>query len=568
MRMKNPKKTGIARELSVSMLLLGTGVMAVSQSWASVENPAEAVPAAAVAPAADSSPRFNVWEYRVEGNTTLDNQIIEKTVYGFLGENKNLNDVEQARAALEKAYHDAGYAAALVSLPEQDVDASEGLVVLKVTEGSVDQLKVTGAQYFSPTAIKNKVPALAEGQPLNMTKAQEELTKLSGENPDRQVTPVMRAGQTPGTVEVELQVKDELPIHGSLELNARNSINTTRLRLPVMLRYDNLWQMNHSASLQYQVSPEDTKNVQVWSGTYVMPIEAIDSRLAMYGIGLDSQSDVTSAGAMNVVGNGNIFGARLIRPLPKAQDYMHSVTFGWDYKDFGQSITPQGADSGSSISSPVTYSPFFIGYSGTLADEEGALTQLNSELNFNFAGMGSNTAEFQNRRNGATPNYIYFAADVRHRHPLPEGMALEVRGSGQVADSPLISNEQMSAGGMLTVRGYHEVERLGDNGLMGTLEIWSPDIGDLGLEGMESLNDLRFLAFTDAAQLWLNSVGVGYTQTSGTPNGYNLWSTGAGFRMRAFRNFNGEFYWEYPFVATEYVKAGMQRIDFRVAYEF
>lgn len=518
-------------------------------------------PAPAPETAGDTGSRFDVWEYQIDGNTTLDNRIIEKTVYGFLGPGKGLSDVELARSALEKAYHEAGYQAALVSIPEQDVQ--EGVVVLRVTEGTVDQLKVTGSRYFSPSHIKEQVPALAEGTPLNTGKVQEQLTKLATENPDRQVTPVMRAGQTPGTVEVELEVKDELPVHGLMELNARNSINTTRLRLPVMLRYDNLWQMNHSASLQYQVSPEDPKNVQVWSGTYVMPINAIDSRLALYGIGLDSSSDVTTAGALNVVGNGNIFGARLVKPLPLSKEYFQSVTFGWDYKDFGQSITPLGADSGDGVSSPVTYSPFQVGYSGTLSSEMGSLTQFNTELNFNFAGMGSNTAQFEARRAGATPNYIYLAGEVKHRQPLPEDVAVEVRLSGQVADSPLISNEQMGAGGMLTVRGYHEVERLGDNGTIGSFELWSPDIGHLNLDGMDYLNDLRFLAFTDAAQLWLNG-----PNPPSTPLKYSLWSTGAGFRLRAFKNLNGEFYWEYPFIATEFVPVGMQRIDFRVAYEF
>ncbi len=524
-------------------------------TWANLESPGLADPGAA------SSAHFDVWEYQIDGNSTLDNQVIEKTVYRYLGEQKSVTDIESARAALEKAYHEAGYQAALVSIPEQDVNG--GVVILKVTEGRVDQLKVTGSNYFSPSNIKEKVPSLAEGQPLNTAKAQVELAKLATDSPDRQVTPVMRAGQTPGTVEVELEVKDEIPIHGLVELNARNSINTTRLRLPVMLRYDNLWQMNHSASLQYQVSPEDTSNVEVWSGTYVMPIEAIDARLAMYGIGLDSSSDITSAGSMNVVGNGNIFGARLVKPLPGTPEYIQSATIGWDYKDFGQSINPQGADSGESISTPVTYSPFQVAYSGTLSSELGTLTQFNTELNFNFAGMGSSYAEFESRRAGATPNYLYLAGEIRHRQPLPEDVALEFRVSGQVANSPLISNEQVGAGGMLTVRGYHEVERLGDNGALGSFEVWSPDLGHLDSEGLEYLNDLRFLAFTDAAQLWLNGPTV-----PSTPMQYSLWSTGVGMRTRAFHHFNGELYWEYPFIATEYVPAGMQRIDFRVAYEF
>ncbi|NBT45454.1 MAG: ShlB/FhaC/HecB family hemolysin secretion/activation protein [Gammaproteobacteria bacterium] len=438
-------------------------------------------------PADESSHPFDVWEFRIEGNTILDNQVIEKTVYQFLGNNKNIATVEEARGALEKAYHDAGYQAALVDIPEQDV--REGVVILKVTEGNVDRLRVTGSRYFSPGHIKEKVPALTEGKPLNLPEAQKELTKLAAESPDRQVTPVMRAGTTPGTIDIDLEVKDELPVHGSVELNARNSINTTRLRLPVMLRYDNLWQLNHSASLQYQVSPEDTQNVQVWSGTYVMPIDVIGSRLAMYGIGLDSSSDVTTAGSLNVVGNGNIFGLRLNKPLEENKDIIQTLSFGWDYKDFGQSINPIGDTSQPGQSSPVQYSPFQLGYSASLYQEGGSLSQLNTELNFNFAGMGSSYEQFAKRRYGATPNYFYLAGEVKHKQALPEDLALQVRLSGQVANEPLISNEQMGAGGMLTVRGYHEVERLGDNGVVGSMEFWSPDFGDMGLDGLEYLND-------------------------------------------------------------------------------
>ena len=499
---------------------------------------------------------FDVWEYRVEGNTVLDQQLIEKTVYGFLGPSKTITNIENARSALETAYHQAGYQAAGVDIPEQDV--REGVVILQVHEGTVDKLRVVGSRFFSPGHIKEEVPALAEGKPLNIAQTQKELAKVASESPDRQVTPVMRAGTTPGTIDIDLEVKDELPFHGSTEINARNSINTTRLRLPVMLRYDNLFQMGHSESLQYQVSPEDTSNVQVWSGTYALPIESIDSHLALYGIGLDSSSDVTTAGSLNVVGNGNIFGARLVKALGTFGGISQSVTFGWDYKDFGQNITSTQATQ----RSPVQYSPFELGYSASKYYEGGSLTQLNAEVNFNFAGMGSSYEQFAKRRYGATPNYLYLEGEVKHRQALPEDLAVQFRLAGQVADSPLISNEQMGAGGMLTVRGYHEVERLGDNGVLGSFALWSPDFRVVGLDGFEYLNDFRMLAFTDAAQLWLIKA------LPSTASAYNLWSTGTGFRMRAFKNLLSEFYWEYPFISTEYVQAGQQRLDFRVAYEF
>jgi hemolysin activation/secretion protein len=60
---------------------------------------------------------------------------------------------------------------------------------------------------------------------------QKQLADLSGQSADRKIQPILRAGETPGTLEVDLKVKDELPLHGRLELNGRNTYNTSLLRL-------------------------------------------------------------------------------------------------------------------------------------------------------------------------------------------------------------------------------------------------------------------------------------------------------------------------------------------------
>ncbi|CAG1005481.1 hypothetical protein MYXO_03387 [Myxococcaceae bacterium] len=65
----------------------------------------------------------------------------------------------------------------------------------------------------------------------------------------------------------EFQVDDRLPVHGGIEVNGMNTEHATRTRLIASLRYDNLWQRFHSASLQFQISPENADEVQVWSGT-------------------------------------------------------------------------------------------------------------------------------------------------------------------------------------------------------------------------------------------------------------------------------------------------------------
>ena len=78
-------------------------------------------------------PRFDIWEFQVEGNSLLERMQVERTVYSHLGPKKTIEDVEAARAGLEALYRSKGYATVLVNIPEQDVE--EGIVFLDVIEG-------------------------------------------------------------------------------------------------------------------------------------------------------------------------------------------------------------------------------------------------------------------------------------------------------------------------------------------------------------------------------------------------------------------------------------------------
>ena len=79
---------------------------------------------------------FPIYEFEVKGNSLLSALQIERTVTPFTGEKKTITDVEAARVALEKTYHEAGYLSVLVTIPEQNVDSA--LVQLQVVEASVD----------------------------------------------------------------------------------------------------------------------------------------------------------------------------------------------------------------------------------------------------------------------------------------------------------------------------------------------------------------------------------------------------------------------------------------------
>jgi hemolysin activation/secretion protein len=462
--------------------------------------------------------RFDILEYRIEGNTVLSNLAIERAVYPFLGPDRGIDAVEQARSALEAAYQKTGYLTVLVDIPEQKV--AGGIVLLRVVEGKLSRVRVTGNRYYSAGRILTRVDELQEGQVPDFGRVQAQLGTL-GRAQDRKITPVLRPGPTPGTVEAELKVEDANPLHGSVELNNRQTPNTEPLRLSTFIRYDNLWQREHSASFQFLTAPEDPRSLRVFSLSYVMPVGKAGDALALYAV--SSNSSVTALGATNVIGKGVISGARYVVALPPGNDLFHTFTFGIDSKNFEESQR-LGSDT---TETPISYVPVSGEYRATFGSQARTSTASMGLYTAPRGLFGNNNEEFARKRFGARPNYLYARGDWRTEQQLTPRTSVFARFSGQLSDQPLISNEQFAAGGAETVRGYLEVEALADNGAILGLELR----GNLKSTPSDTWGRVLAVAFADAARLRVSE------PLRGQQDRFELYSTGVGLR------FQGAQYW-------------------------
>lgn len=506
-------------------------------------------PPASQAEAREPEARFDVFEYRVEGATLLPVLIVEQAVYPYLGEKKTLSDVEKAREALEKAYHGAGYLTVLVSIPQQKVDG--GLVKLTVTEAPVNRLRVVESRYFSLGEIRAGAPQLAEGNVPNFPQMQKELAALNRSS-DRKITPVLRPGKTPGTVEVDLKVKDTLPFHGNVELNDRYSQDTTRTRLTASARWDNLWQKQHGLGITVQTAPENTDESRVFSASYTWPL-ASGNYLAFYGV--KSESDVAAVGTLNVIGNGTIFGARYIRPLrSRSEGFFHTATFGVDYKDFNQSVSLNG---GGGFETPIRYLPFTLGWDGNWLDEKRS-TRLGFAFNFHLRGLVAEEQEFADKRFKGRANYAYLRGNASHTERWSSGWRGEARGTWQIAAQPLISNEQFAIGGVDTVRGYLESAALGDDGAALSLEATTPN---LAKRLNDSLDDLRLLAFLDGGYVHVRAPITAEDRTT-------LGGAGIGVRLKGWSGVSAGIDWAVALKTLGKTERGDSRGHFRLGYEW
>jgi hemolysin activation/secretion protein len=511
---------------------------------------AETPPPATSATAADMEV-FPILEYRVLGNTVLDTRQIERAVYAHLGPARTLSDVQAARGELEKAYRDAGYSSVFVDIPEQSVEG--GIVRLKVTEGRVAKIQVLGARYVMNRRILSAVPSLKPNTVPHFPDVQRDMTKLNQVSTDLRVVPVLKPGPDPGTVDVDLKVKDDLPLHASAEVNNNYTADTTHTRVSLNVSYSNLFQRHQTLSLQYQTAPENQSDAQVLAATYLIPMRSSGQTLALYAVA--TNSDVATVGTLGVIGAGHVYGTRYILPLTSWDKFYPSLTFGADLKLFNESVL---LSAGPGLQTPIKYMNWSVTYGATLLAGASSVT-FDFANNFGIRGIFNDPVEFESKRAFAKPNYDYWHADATFEHPLPYGMRLALRLAGQYSTEPLISNEQFAVGGVGSVRGYLEAEDLGDIGANGSIELRSPSV--MNFFGVHPTEAYVYVFYDAAVASLIDPLPSQITR-------YDLQGYGLGFRIAGFAGFNAGLDVANPRLKSSFESANDPRIHFHFRYEF
>ena len=518
---------------------------------------ARAVEPAAASDGAEQAPPqgFYIREYRIIGVRQLPRDEVDMAVYAYMGPGRTEEDVELARAELEKRYHRAGYQTVVVQVPQQD--ASKGVVILSVQEMPVGRLTVKGSRFHDIERIKRLAPSLAEGTLPNFRDVEKDVIRLN-RRADLRVTPEFKPGAVPGSVDVELVVEDSFPLHASAELNNRYSANTTPLRLDASVRYDNLWQLGHTIGLAFQTAPQDVNDALVYSGYYLAPVPRLDW-LSVMAQAIRQNSDVSTLGGTASAGNGEIYGGRLIAELPTRQPGLyHNLTFGLDYKNFEQSLS---VNNQLIDSSPVTYYPFILSYNGFWMGKDYRF-QLDGAFNWHFRGMGSGEVEFDNRRYAANGNYFYFRGLTSYEHDVWYDFQIKAVVQGQATQNALVDSEQFSMGGLNTVRGYLESQAVGDSAIAGSIELRSPSL--LQWWTKSDKHELRLLGFVDAGSVFINDPLPEQTTN------FNLLSVGFGGVVKMMDWLNGAVYVGIPQITQgssaggSYRPAGSPMLTFRV----
>jgi hemolysin activation/secretion protein len=495
-----------------------------------------------------TQPKFEIWEFDVSGSTLIDRKLLERALTPFLGPNKTAEDVQKAADAIETLYRDSGYATVFVDIPEQNV--TSGAVKLAITEGKISRVRISGADYFTPSSIREQLKSVGVNQSLYVPGIQQDINNINTYAQDLRVAPVLKPGLYPGDVELEIKVDDKKPLHGNVELNNYHTAQTSEARLAASVGYYNLWQRGHSISLQAQVSPQDSKEVRVLGVTYLLPAGE-KGRIALYA--LKSESEIAAVSDVTVVGNGVISGLRYVVQLPSDAHLIHSLSVGVDNKNFKEDIRLVSADS---LKTPIVYNVWSLLYSSNFL-EKNSTTNFGAEFAFGVDGLGNDINEFEQKRALARPNFSHLELKFR-RVDFFGDWQLHSKLRIHRASAPLISNEQYSAGGASSVRGYFDSEALGDNAMVWGVEGVTP----MWLKQRAWLQDLRLSLFAEGAKLTI------LDPLYGQKANFQLMGTGIGLRAELCKGWQINVDGGYPLRAADNVDRGDIMVQADLSWNF
>ncbi|HME71552.1 MAG TPA: POTRA domain-containing protein [Myxococcota bacterium] len=514
---------------------------------------------------------FKISEFEVVGNTLLSPSRVDKVLEPYIGEGKKISDVQAARDALQKAYDDDGFLTVAVTIPQQTIEA--GRVHLQVVEARLGAVNIQndGVHWFSDESIRELTPSLYPGAMLRREDLEKDMTAANA-NPDRKVRPVLKSGAEPGTVDLDLIVDDQMPLHGTVTLNNDHTPGSPEYRLINELRYGNLWGLEHEFSVFYEFSPIGSFNdVQIVGGSYHAPMPwSARQSLFYYVVYSNTTNGLVTAPGLNALGNGVNMGLRYQVQLPTfglPEGFTHQISFGVDRKDVNNTV----ASTTEGITTPITYLPFSIDYTGTWSGDQ-AYAALRLGGSFNRTGLipGDTKENFQANRGGVNPsnpvtgNYGIgsFSLDYTlripallqtvaagHLIPLPkpdrsfaDDWTFNVRTHGQVATQPLIATEELTAGGVDSVRGYLQSELFADNGIDAQFEIRAPTLHNFF--GGYAKENAQFVVFYDAAVLYTLDPGEGQVPKE------NIEGYGVGVRAGLFDHITVQIFVGIPQVST------------------
>ncbi|MFA5196317.1 MAG: ShlB/FhaC/HecB family hemolysin secretion/activation protein, partial [Bacteroidales bacterium] len=417
------------------------------------------------------------------------------------------------------AYREKGYSTSRAFLPPQTI--KDGILTIKIIEGKVGKINIKGNRYFRTSLLEKKIKLKSKDY-FDYDSLQNSLTYIN-ENPDRKAKAILVPGVEPGTTDIVIEVKDNLPIHIGFDYDNFGSRYMEKNRWSFVYENNNLLGFDDRLYLKYQMSQKSLYNLK--NLRYIYPINEKTEIGAYYShsrlvLGKEFR-------ALSAVGKANIAGIFVNRALYSNRILDLRYNFGFDYKDIKNYLL--GAESSRDEMRVIKN-----GLDIDVTDKFGR-TIITPEIDVGIPRMwgGLTAKDPKASRVGSGGQFVKGVFNFYRLQPMPFSSALLFKNSAQLSNYNLTAAEQFQIGGAQSVRGYGPGEFAGDKGIYSAVEWSFPVYGlpkgiKIPLTESKLFDALRLVCFYDWANSRLNNPQAG-EEKSDTLRG---WGYGVRFNVK------------------------------------
>ena len=504
------------------------------------------------------------------------------------GKTLTYREIREVLGKCQRALINSGYYA--VSLTLQPGPLADGRLVVYVDKGRIGTMsfhnRKTGdafsGKYFSERQLRRNLPGVYENGAFYYKDLYLGIYRTNT-SPDLKMDVdlhVRSDEEEEGDVryvDMDFYIKERMPLHGAITVENSGNETIGEWRPSLTIQHLNL--TKHDDVLTAYVGPfsTNTNTLKGGSGNYYYPHEIGNGGYFMGFAGYTDLDIKDAVPGIDVNGDGWFVGGQGAYKLIDDIKQNVTVSLGYVFRKVKDRmvLTAEGEETEFN-SRNVALAPVSLGinYSNSSPDIWGGRNFIDSRTSINFAGVlgASDKEEIQLLRSGADADYLVHRVSIARLQPLfgigqdgPGEWMLSAKVNGQIATGPLVSAEQMSLGGMSTVRGFPGSIVIGDNGVYGRFEVRTPlwagcllKPGKVGRE--EAIKDGKIL---DRLQLitFLDGGAVFIKDPVDEEDQYTLASIGAGFSLNLSRHMQLRVDYGIPLTDTDDLEELDENVD-------
>ncbi len=444
----------------------------------------------------------------------------------------------QASEAITELYTKNGYINSGAYVPAEVLNGATPEI--RVVEGKLEAINVEVVPpkflWFGQTLSQNYVRGRlshAIRLPLQIDQLADAVKWLEQDGLIASILTKLEPGTTTGRSILNVKVQQAVPFHASLSVDNGRAPSVGRLRQQISVSQANLLGLGDRLQAGYNRS----EGSNGWDIGYSLPINASNGTLSFSYSANRGRVIEKPFQDLDIKSRSQNYEVAFRQPLKQTSTEEFALTLrGTHYRNegvfletFNNGVALPFPAQGSDLNGVTSVTALRFGQEWLKRSDRDVIS-LQSEFSFGLNALSATILQ-------TPPDGRFFAWQGRGFwvHSFAPDTLFALKAQVQLADRPLVPVEQISFGGIDTVRGYRTSTLLADTGWFASAEAYLPILRVPKLRGV-----LQVVPFFDIAQ--------GKNRGDAQPSPNHLASVGVGLQWKMGDKFRARLDWGFPLI--------------------